>query len=143
MTNFSIVIFFIVFGVLAKVNSHAGVKLNEVQSISKFLAENPGTKLVRLDTYTNEDASRTYSLGLGSDQKKWPSSQNVTTTLSYPSTGGNGAYLTYILINCEQSSNIGNAYVTQGGVQQHFVQIVIETSFTNYFNYAAFFYGIQ
>ena len=80
---------------------------------------------------------------LGSDQKKWPSSQNVTTTLSYPSNGGNGAYLTYILINCEQSSNIGNAYVTQGGVQQHFVQIVVETSFTIYFNYAAFFYGIQ
>ena len=79
----------------------------------------------------------------GSDQKKWPSSQNVTTTLSYPSTGGNGAYLTYILINCEQSSNIGKAFVTQGGVQQHFVQIVIETSYTTYFNYAAFFYGVQ
>lgn len=98
-------------------------------------------EMVNNNNYT--DCLNTAFLFLGSDQKKWPSSQNVTTTLSYPSTGGNGAYLTYILINCEQSSNIGNAYVTQGGVQQHFVQIVIETSFTNYFNYAAFFYGIQ
>ena len=78
-----------------------------------------------------------------SDQKKWPTSQNVTTTLSYPSTGGNGAFLTYILINCEQSSNNGRGFVTSGGVKQHSIQIVIETPFTTYFNYAAMFYGIK
>lgn len=77
------------------------------------------------------------------NKKKWPVSQNVTTTLSYPSTGTNGAFLTYILINCEQSSNIGQAYVTYGGVGQHYIQIVIDTRVTTYFNYAAFFYGIK
>lgn len=74
---------------------------------------------------------------------KWPVAQNVTTTLTYPSTGGNGAFLTYVLINCEQSSNIGQAYVTYGGVHQHFIQIVVEAHVTNYFNYAGFFYGIK
>lgn len=78
-----------------------------------------------------------------SDKKRWPNSQNVTTTLSYPSTGGNGAYLTYILINCEQASNLGRAYITFGGIGQHNVQIIIEAQVTYYFNYAAFFYGIK
>jgi Transcription activator MBF2 len=77
------------------------------------------------------------------NKKKWPVAQNVTTTLSYPSSGGSGAYLTYILINCEQASNLGQAYVTYGGVGQHSVQIIIEARVTNYFNYAAFFYGIK
>lgn len=78
-----------------------------------------------------------------SNKKKWAQPQNVTTTLSYPSSGGQGAFLTYILINCEQSSNLGRAYVTSGGVQQHYVQIVIESQVTTYFNYASFFYGIK
>lgn len=78
-----------------------------------------------------------------SNKKSWPQSQNVTTTLSYPSPGTTGAFLTFVLINCEQSSNLGNAYVTYGGVQQHFIQIIIETQVTSYFNYAAFFYGIK
>lgn len=77
------------------------------------------------------------------DKKTWPSAQNVTTSLTYPSSGGNGAFLTYILINCEQASNLGRAYVTSGGVGQHSVQIVIEAQVTTYFNYAAFFYGIK
>lgn len=69
--------------------------------------------------------------------------QNVTTTLTYPSSGGNGAFLTYVLINCDQSSNIGQAYVTYGGINQHYIQIVVEARVTSYFNYAAFFYGIK
>jgi Transcription activator MBF2 len=77
------------------------------------------------------------------DKHSWPMSQNVTTTLTYPSAGGSGAFLTYILINCEQSSNVGQAYITYGGIHQHFIQIVIDTRITTYFNYAAFFYGIK
>lgn len=77
------------------------------------------------------------------NKKQWPTSQNVTTTLSYPPSGGNGAYITYILVNCEQASNLGRAYITYGGVSQHFVQIIIEAQVTSYFNYAAFFYGIK
>lgn len=78
-----------------------------------------------------------------SNKKTWPVAQNVTTTLSYPSNGGSGAFLTYILINCEQSSNIGQAYVTYGGINQHFIQIVMEARVSTYFNYAAFFYGVK
>lgn len=77
------------------------------------------------------------------NKKSWPVSQNVTTTLSYPSSGGSGAFLTFVLVNCDQSSNIGQAYVTYGGVGQHFIQIIIEARVTTYFNYAAFFYGIK
>lgn len=54
-----------------------------------------------------------------------------------------GAYLTFVLVNCEQASNLGTAYVTYGGVHQHFIQIIIEAQVTSYFNYAAFFYGIK
>lgn len=77
------------------------------------------------------------------NKRNWPVSQNVTTTLTYPSSGGNGAFLTYILVNCEQSVDMGRAYITYGGVGQHFIQIIIEAQFTTYFNYAAFFYGIR
>ena len=66
----------------------------------------------------------------GEDKKKYPQLYNVSTTLTYPSSGTNGAYLTYILINCEQTSDNGVAYVTRGGVKQHFAQIIIETPFT-------------
>lgn len=76
-------------------------------------------------------------------KKSWPVSQNVTTTLTYPSSGGSGAFLTYVLVNCDQSSNLGQAYVTYGGVGQHFIQIIVEAKVTNYFNYAAFFYGVK
>jgi hypothetical protein len=79
----------------------------------------------------------------GNNKKNWSTPQNVTITLTYPSSGGNGAFLTYILINCEQSSNLGRAYITSGGIHQHNVQVVIEAQITSYFNYAAFFYGIK
>jgi hypothetical protein len=105
-------------------------------------------KLVKFSGFTSRKLSEFSVLGdivvaNASDKKKWPTSQNVTTTLAYPNGGGNGAFLTYILINCEQSSNLGRAYITSGGIGQHFVQIVIEAQVTSYFNYAAFFYGIK
>ena len=68
----------------------------------------------------------------GADKKKYPQLYNVSTVLTYPSSGGNGAFLTYIIINCEQSSNTGVAYVARGGVKQHFIQIIIETAYTKY-----------
>lgn len=77
----------------------------------------------------------------GSDKKSWHSPQNVSTTLTYPSTGGYGAYLTYVIVHCDQSSNLGRAYVVHGGVYQHFIQIVVEANVTTYFNYSALFYG--
>jgi hypothetical protein len=77
------------------------------------------------------------------NKQSWPVAQNVTTTLTYPSSGSNGAFLTYVVINCDQSSNMGEAWVSYGGVNQHFIQIIIDTRITTYFNYAAFFYGIK
>lgn len=142
-------------------------------NIDDFRQRNPEATLIKLDFEDHElDASRSYSLGRrqtgktnmlrqvsdvelitkipgdsvvanANNKKSWPVSQNVTTTLSYPSSGTNGAFLTYVLINCEQASNLGRAYVTYGGVGQHFIQIVIEAKMTTYFNYAAFFYGIK
>lgn len=63
VTDILIVIFCIVFGVSAKIYSSDDVKLKEVQSISQFIVENPGANLIRMNAYTNDDASRTYSLG--------------------------------------------------------------------------------
>ncbi|CRK95679.1 CLUMA_CG009137, isoform A [Clunio marinus] len=133
----------------------SGSFIKTVNNIEDFKENNPGVTLIEMDFEDQEQfvISRSYSLGVrqtgdsvvanGSNKRKWSIPQNVTTTLSYPSSGGNGAFLTYILINCEQSSNLGRAYVTSGGVGQHFIQIIVEAQVTNYFNYAAFFYGIK
>jgi len=123
-------------------------------SIEDFKAKNPEVKLIELEAVDHDlTDSRSYTLGArqtgdivvanASDKKTWPISQNVTTTLTYPSSGGYGAFLTFILINCDQSSNLGRAYVTQGGIGQHFIQIIVEARITTFFNYAAFFYGIK
>ncbi|CAG9800512.1 unnamed protein product [Chironomus riparius] len=142
----------------AYIISNSLVNGNEIQtiysSINDFEEKNPGVKIIPMDTYSNHfNLSRSYSLGSRqtgdavvaniNKNNKWPVVQNVTTTLTYPSSGGNGAFLTYVLINCEQSSNIGQAYVTYGGVHQHFIQIIVEAHVTSFFNYAAFFYGIK
>lgn len=64
MTTILIVIFCVVFGVSAKINSNeGGVNLKEVRSISQFIAENSGVSLIQMDVYKNDDSSRTYSLG--------------------------------------------------------------------------------
>ena len=63
MINISIVIFCVVLVVSAKINSNEGVNLKEVKSISQFIAYNPDVNLILMDAYTNDDASRTYSLG--------------------------------------------------------------------------------
>lgn len=63
VTDYLIVIFCIVYGVSAKIHNYDGVKLKEVQNISQFVTENPGSNLIRMNAYTHDDASRTYSLG--------------------------------------------------------------------------------
>lgn len=63
ITTVSIVIFWVVFGVSAKMNINEGVNIKEVKNISQFTAENPGVNLIQMAAYTNDDASRTYSLG--------------------------------------------------------------------------------
>lgn len=62
-TYISIVIFWVVIGVSSKINNNEGVNIKEVKSISQFTAENPGVNLIQMAAYTNDDASRTYSLG--------------------------------------------------------------------------------
>ncbi|KAG5677425.1 hypothetical protein PVAND_007183 [Polypedilum vanderplanki] len=153
------VIFFVTFIALSSafVARNSLIDGNEIQTIftniEDFKEKYPNAKIIPMDYHLKADATRSYTLGVRqtgdtvvantSNKNSWPVAQNVTTTLTYPSSGGSGAFLTYILINCEQSSNIGQAYVTYGGIHQHFIQIVIDTRITTYFNYAAFFYGIK
>lgn len=68
---------------------------------------------------------------------------NFKLTLAYPSPGQVGAYLTYVIINCDQSSDTGDAYVSSGGINSRAIQIVIEAKSTTYFNYLASFYGTK
>lgn len=157
---------------LALASTSTGKAIVKVyNSIEDYRVEHPDANLIPLIAEDLEiDGSRNYSIGRrqtgksmekqeyvknkaflfagdsvvanANNKKSWPTAQNVTTTLTYPSSG-NGAFLTYILINCEQSSNLGQAYITYGGIGQHFVQIIVEAQVTTYFNYAAFFYGIK
>lgn len=76
----------------------------------------------------------------GAKNQNWPTPQDIGVTFSYPSSG-TGSIISYISINVTQSSNIGQAYITRGGIGSRFVTLVVEAYSTTYFNYAAAFYG--
>lgn len=77
------------------------------------------------------------------DKKWYDEPMNVTYNLFYPLNGGDGAFLTYIMINVNQTSPIGQAYVTSGGINQHNINIVLEANVTTFLNFDAFMYGIN
>lgn len=62
MINILIVIFCVVCGASAKINSNEGV-IMQVRSIYQFIVENPEVSLIQMDEYKNVDESKTYYLG--------------------------------------------------------------------------------
>lgn len=69
---------------------------------------------------------------------------DVNITFSYPSNHQNyGAQLTYISIIVHQTSDIGRAYVTFGGINQRYITVDVEAKNTYSFDYEAKFYGIN
>ena len=71
---------------------------------------------------------------------KWEVPRYVRTTVVYP-LKGKGALLTFIAIQCEQSTSEGEAYVISGGINQRFIKFDIVASNTDFFNYSILFYG--
>lgn len=77
-----------------------------------------------------------------SHQAQWGSPQNVRSTLKYPRAGISiGAYVTYVQIDIEQSTNLGRAYFIEGGIGQRRATIIIEAEQTLYYSYRAYIYG--
>lgn len=124
-----------------------------VKDINVFKASNPDVQLIALER-TNRNQVRAgirYTLGTRvagdrlaatlSDFVSYATPQNVKLTLTYP-TSGTGAVVTHVLVDVQQSSNVGKGYVVQGGIGQRFIQIVIEAQSTTYFGYSSYIYGV-
>lgn len=98
-----------------------------------------------------------------SQSQQWSSPQNVQLRLSYPKTGV-GATVSHVLIYVEQvilkknhigvecsrsvilhfflqSSGLGRAYVTSGGIGYRQITIVVEANNTTYFRHNSQIYG--
>lgn len=76
----------------------------------------------------------------GGQNQSWAQPHNVATTLSYPPSGV-GAQVTYVAIQVNQSTNLGQAYILKGGIHQRTISIVVEAYNTLYMNYVAAIYG--
>lgn len=65
---------------------------------------------------------------------------DVVLTLTYPASG-QGAVVTFVQIDVNQSTNIGRAYISAGGIGQRFIRIVVEARATTYFQYKTQIFG--
>lgn len=74
------------------------------------------------------------------DSDDFPAARDVEATISYP-TSSTGLTLTYINILVEQSSEDGKAYVTQGGINQKFADILVIANATTHYAHSGAFYG--
>lgn len=70
----------------------------------------------------------------------WGAPQDVKLSLKYPRSG-TGATISYIQIDVEQSTNIGQAYVLDGGIGQKKVSLIVEGNQTLTFKYKADIFG--
>lgn len=122
-----------------------------VEDINKFRLSNPNLHLEELlrSPHSSRNSIR-YTLGsrqvgdtlvaTKTDFASYATPQNVKLTLTYP-TSGQGAVVTHVLVDVQQSSTLGRGYVTGGGIGQRYIQIVIEAQSTTYFGYSAYIYG--
>ncbi|XP_037026520.1 uncharacterized protein LOC119067559 [Bradysia coprophila] len=72
----------------------------------------------------------------------WAQYQDIKSNMTYPANGVVGRNLTYVEIQVNQTSNLGQAYVVRGGVNQRFITIIVEAYRTMYFNFKTSFYGL-
>ncbi|XP_037048142.1 uncharacterized protein LOC119082671 [Bradysia coprophila] len=131
-------------------SSDAEIASPSTASIPDFVRLNPHLNLKRLSK-TNVNNTMLYTLGariagdnlVGHSAKNqtWPTQQHVSVTLNYP-TSGVGKQITFVRIQMDQSSNLGQAYVVRGGLHQRSIAIVVEAFTTYYLNYDAQIYGV-
>lgn len=78
-------------------------------------------------------------VGTKKDYIKYDTPQYIQLKLTLPPLAGKK--ITFVEIDVEQSSNEGRAYITDGGIGQDHIQIVVEASDITYFGYTAVIYG--
>uniref|UniRef100_U5EKY0 Putative 14.5 kDa salivary protein n=1 Tax=Corethrella appendiculata TaxID=1370023 RepID=U5EKY0_9DIPT len=136
--------------------SEISTKFELVDNIEAFRAKNPKLIVRELQKSSVEERNQArynihYTLGRitngqrlvaqNSNRTSWPTAQNTRLTLTYP-TSGIGSSITFVSIHVDQSSNMGTAYVTAGGIGQRAIRIVVEANQTYWFNYNATIFGI-
>ncbi|XP_055694759.1 uncharacterized protein LOC129796665 [Lutzomyia longipalpis] len=122
-----------------------------VNKVSDFTERNPTAELEMLKMYSDYRGQINYSVGARqrgdrlvgttSGKKSWPRPQNVALEIRYP-TSGVGALVTYVSVNISQSTNLGQAYITRGGIHQRNITVVVEALGTTFVNYVCNIFGL-
>lgn len=76
-----------------------------------------------------------------SKNQRYRTPQNVNVTLRYPPSGFGNFIITYVKITVNQTSDAGNAYFSSGGINQHFVEILVQSFNTYQMDYSTLVYG--
>uniref|UniRef100_A0A1L8DFZ9 Putative transcription activator mbf2 n=1 Tax=Nyssomyia neivai TaxID=330878 RepID=A0A1L8DFZ9_9DIPT len=122
-----------------------------VDKISDFAEKNVGEEFEMLQMYSGYRGQISYSagarqrgdrlVGTASNNQHWPRPQDVAIEVKYP-TKGTGALVTYISFNISQSTNLGQAYITKGGIHQRNITLVVEALGTTFVNYVCNIFGL-
>lgn len=81
-------------------------------------------------------------IGMVSKSYVWSTPHNVTQRIAYPPPKFE-AQITYVEIAVNQTSNIGQARIISGGLNQYHIGVEIKSNNTNSFEYKASFYGFK
>nr|ABV44709.1 18 kDa midgut protein [Phlebotomus papatasi] len=129
----------------------SNVNFLSVNNLADFVAENPEAELEMMHMYSDYRGQINYVLGArqrgdrlvgtASNGQRWPRPQNVDIEIKYP-TKGRGALVTYVSLNITQSTNLGRAYVTKGGIHQRNITIVVEAYSTTFVHYICNIFGM-
>lgn len=79
-------------------------------------------------------------IGTKKDFHQYSTPQNIKLQLTVPNLPYNKK-ITFVEIDVQQSSNVGRAYITDGGIGQGHIQITVEAVATTYFGYTAYVYA--
>lgn len=131
----------------------AEVKIEVVESIEKYLLENPNVNVTELTLNSNARLNQNwYTLGsrvsgdrliaIDSNWAQYPSKNNLELKITYPASGV-GAVVTHIQIMITQDNGTyGRGYVTAGGIGQRYIQVIVEAWNTAFIRYDYSFYGV-
>ncbi|XP_055921130.1 uncharacterized protein LOC129952537 [Eupeodes corollae] len=92
-------------------------------------------------TFGTRDYSKDKIVSQGSGWQSFSMPKNIQLRLDYPSRG-NGALVTFVEIDVQQSSKNGRAYILSGGTNKREIEIMVEGKATSYLKYSYKVYGI-
>lgn len=78
---------------------------------------------------------------VSSNRFRYARPQTVVANITYPPTDCKGVNLSYVDLFIHQTNNLSKAFVTQGGIGQRFINIVVEAYYITDFSYKAEFFG--